>query len=138
MKLFKRITAGVTALGLCAGMAISGYVPAAAEDDNNDDWLHAVGSRLYDKDGNAIVNIPEYSQYSIYSLVCYMSEHTDEKIADDRTDTFLNVSFAPSEKKSIILGYCISDHFIYGDLVLQLHNSEPIFYQSDYVYLPLK
>lgn len=102
------------------------------------DYITEPAYELYDKDGNAIVNIPEYSQYSIYSLVCYMSEHTDEKITDDRTDTFLNVSFAPSEKKSIILGYCISDHFIYGDLVLQLHNSEPIFYQSDYVYLPLK
>lgn len=27
---------------------------AVAADDNNDDWLHAVGSRLYDKNGNEV------------------------------------------------------------------------------------
>ena len=27
---------------------------SAAADTNNDDWLHAVGSRLYDKDGNEV------------------------------------------------------------------------------------
>ena len=102
------------------------------------DYITEPPYELYDKDGNVIYAQPEYSSYTIYSLVCYMSEHTDKKITDDRTDTFLNVSFAPSEKKSIILGFCISDHFIYGDLVLQLHNSEPIFNQSEYVYLPLK
>ncbi|MDE6087616.1 MAG: cellulase family glycosylhydrolase [Oscillospiraceae bacterium] len=56
MKLFKRLLAGVSALALCAGMTVSGFagIPACAVDDNNDDWIHAVGSRLYDKDGNEV------------------------------------------------------------------------------------
>ncbi|MBQ9809127.1 MAG: glycoside hydrolase family 5 protein [Ruminococcus sp.] len=29
-------------------------LPAAAADDTGDDWLHAVGSRLYDKNGNEV------------------------------------------------------------------------------------
>ena len=57
MNFLKRLTAGVSALALCAGMAVSGIagaIPANAADDTNDDWLHAVGSRLYDKDGNEV------------------------------------------------------------------------------------
>ncbi|MEE0186947.1 MAG: cellulase family glycosylhydrolase [Oscillospiraceae bacterium] len=34
--------------------AFGGFTSSAAVDDNNDDWLHAVGSRLYDKDGNQV------------------------------------------------------------------------------------
>lgn len=49
---------------------------AAAVDDNNDDWLHAVGSRLYDKDGNEVwltganwfgMNCIEYSPHYLYA-----------------------------------------------------------------------
>ncbi|MDE5885448.1 MAG: cellulase family glycosylhydrolase [Oscillospiraceae bacterium] len=56
MKLLKKLLAGVSALVLCAGMTVSGFagIPACAVDDNNDDWIHAVGSRLYDKDGNEV------------------------------------------------------------------------------------
>ena len=54
MKIFKRLAAGISALAMCAGMTVSGFVPVNAVDDNNDDWLHAVGSRLYDKDGNEV------------------------------------------------------------------------------------
>ena len=49
----------ITAAAIMA-VAVSGVastvspVPAAAVDTNNDDWLHAVGSRLYDKDGNQV------------------------------------------------------------------------------------
>ena len=51
MKLFKKLAAGVSALALAASMTASCLVtalPAAAADDCNDDWLHAVGSKLYD------------------------------------------------------------------------------------------
>ena len=92
----------------------------------------------YDTEGNVIHTEPEYSEYTVRSSVSYMSEHIDEDNYADLHDPFHNISFAPGEKKSLILGYCVSDHFIYGDLVLQLHNSQPIFYQSEYVYLPLK
>ena len=29
-------------------------ITVSAADDNNDDWLHAVGSRLYDMNGNEV------------------------------------------------------------------------------------
>ncbi len=53
MRFLKRLAAGVSALALCASMAMSG-VNVAAVDDCNDDWLHAVGSRLYDSQGNEV------------------------------------------------------------------------------------
>ena len=57
MKWMKKLAAGVSALALCASMtasAIGTALPAAAVDTNNDDWLHAVGSRLYDSEGNEV------------------------------------------------------------------------------------
>ena len=57
MKWMKKLAAGVSALALCASMtasAIGTALPAAAADTNNDDWLHAVGSRLYDSEGNEV------------------------------------------------------------------------------------
>ncbi len=57
MKLFRKLTAAVSALTLSVSMAASGMtgaLTATAVDDGNDDWLHAVGSRLYDKDGNEV------------------------------------------------------------------------------------
>ncbi len=87
-----------------------------------------------------------YSDYIGYSYfgnhICYMSEHTDKIISDNLPDgvAFYNMSFSPREKKRVILGYCISDHFVYGELVLQLHNAEAekASSQRDMVYLPLK
>lgn len=57
MKLWKKLTAFVTALTICAGTAAAGTavtMRTEAVDDGNDDWLHAVGSRLYDQDGNEV------------------------------------------------------------------------------------
>ncbi len=55
MKIWKRMTAALTALTLGASMAATGMMmPVNAVDDGNDDWLHAEGSRLYDKDGNEV------------------------------------------------------------------------------------
>ena len=60
MKLKKRLQAVLLA-GMMALTATAAAIPsfttisAQAEDTtNNDDWLHAVGSRLYDKDGNEV------------------------------------------------------------------------------------
>ena len=59
MKLKKRLQAillaGMMALTATAA-AIHGIttISAQAEDTNNDDWLHAVGSRLYDMVGNEV------------------------------------------------------------------------------------
>ena len=63
MKLKKRLQAILLA-GMMALTATAAAIPsfttisAQAEDTNNDDWLHAVGSRLYDKDGNELVQLP--------------------------------------------------------------------------------
>ena len=57
MKIWKKITAALTALTMSMSMAASSAamtMQAVAVDDGNDDWLHAVGSRLYDKDGNEV------------------------------------------------------------------------------------
>lgn len=37
-----------------AGNTVPQTLSASAADDTNDDWLHAEGSRLYDKDGNEV------------------------------------------------------------------------------------
>lgn len=55
-KLTKRIAATFSAAAIAATGAVSLFSPAAsyAVDTNNDDWLHAVGSRLYDENGNEV------------------------------------------------------------------------------------
>lgn len=81
MKLMRKLAAGVTALALCAGMAASlgTALPAAAVDDCNDDWLHAVGSRLYDSEGNEVwltganwfgFNCSENCAHGMYAADC--------------------------------------------------------------------
>ena len=79
MKIFKRLAAGISALALCASMTVSGFVPANAVDDNNDDWLHAVGSRLYDQNGNEVwltganwfgFNCSENCAHGMYAADC--------------------------------------------------------------------
>ena len=40
--------------GFPGSESLSGTYTAAAADDGNDDWLHAVGSRLYDMNGNEV------------------------------------------------------------------------------------
>ncbi len=56
MKLWKKLTAAVAALTFCVSAVTTGVMTmnTNAVDDGNDDWLHAVGSRLYDKDGNEV------------------------------------------------------------------------------------
>ena len=62
----KKFTRTIAALASAAAVTVTGSasvpmsavnnaIPAAfAVDDNNDDWLHAVGSRLYDMNGNEV------------------------------------------------------------------------------------
>lgn len=56
MKKFRKALAAILALVTlsASGAAMGTNVITAANDDGNDDWLHAVGSRLYDKDGNEV------------------------------------------------------------------------------------
>ena len=60
----KKFTRSVAALISAAALAMTGAAPcvsqtttlmtANAVDTNNDDWLHAKGSRLYDMNGNEV------------------------------------------------------------------------------------
>ncbi len=56
MKVWKKLTAAAAALTICVSSMTAGMLTmqTTAVDDGNDDWLHAVGSRLYDKDGNEV------------------------------------------------------------------------------------
>lgn len=62
MDIFKKVIAGVSAIAM-VGIGFTSTIKdisnietieAVAEDDCNDDWLHAKGSHLYDKDGNEV------------------------------------------------------------------------------------
>ena len=84
MNKMRKALAGFLSIAMLttSGAAAAGFSGAnAAEnktavDDCNDDWLHAVGSRLYDKDGNEVwltganwfgMNCIEYSPHYLYA-----------------------------------------------------------------------
>ena len=82
MNRFKKLTAllSVAVMAVPAVPATFGTVvkpvTAVAVDDNNDDWLHAEGSRLYDMNGNEVwltganwfgLNCIEYSPHYLYA-----------------------------------------------------------------------
>lgn len=81
----------------------------------------------------------EVDWYVYNQSACYISEHTDSENYDGQAEVkkFDNVHFEPNETKTLVIGYAISDHFVYDDLYLQL-----IFLQipSEDVkqYIPLK
>ena len=55
MKLRKKLITIATLLAVAVSGVTSTFSgTVTAVDTNNDDWLHAVGSRLYDKDGNQV------------------------------------------------------------------------------------
>ncbi len=78
MNIRKKIITAVSVMTIavsCVASSISGSF-ASAVDTNNDDWLHASGSRLYDKDGNQVwltganwfgLNCIEYSPHYLYA-----------------------------------------------------------------------
>ena len=78
MKIKKRLAAAAAALAMAVAIVPSSMSLGtfAAVNDCNDDWLHAVGSRLYDKDGNEVwltganwfgMNCIEYSPHYLYA-----------------------------------------------------------------------
>lgn len=56
MNLKKKLLTAAAILAVTVSSVASTFssLPTTAVDTNNDDWLHAVGSRLYDKDGNQV------------------------------------------------------------------------------------
>lgn len=82
MSKLKTVTAFLSATVLAVSAVPASFVSventmtAAAVDDNNDDWLHAEGSRLYDMNGNEVwltganwfgLNCIEYSPHYLYA-----------------------------------------------------------------------
>lgn len=79
MKLKKKIISCAALLAVaasCMTSAFTGFTTSAVADDCNDDWLHAVGSRLYDENGNEVwltganwfgLNCIEYSPHYLYA-----------------------------------------------------------------------
>ncbi|MBQ9956901.1 MAG: cellulase family glycosylhydrolase, partial [Ruminococcus sp.] len=78
MSKLRKLLAGALALAtMTASGAVAGFAPVEATvDDCNDDWLHAVGSRLYDMNGNEVwltganwfgMNCIEYSPHYLYA-----------------------------------------------------------------------
>ncbi len=99
--------------------------------------VHPITTRI--ENGEVIMEEASYSFYTYSTVVCYMSEHTDKEMNGGQADIkkFHNLSFEPHEAKTLIIGYCVSDHFVFGELYLTLHNSEHTL-SDDYAYLPLK
>ena len=99
--------------------------------------VHPITTRI--ENGIQIEEEAKYSFYAYSTGVCYMSEHTDKEMYGGQADRkkFHNLSFEPREVKTMTIGYCVSDHFVFGELFLTLHNSE-FTEMDDYVYLPLK
>jgi len=81
-KITKKIISLFTAAAMGSVSAVSmmsGIGSAYAADDCNDDWLHAVGSRLYDKNGNEVwltganwfgFNCSENCPHGLYAADC--------------------------------------------------------------------
>ena len=82
MKISKKIAALLAMAVVAANTALASPMSlggTAAVDDGNDDWLHAVGSRLYDKDGNEVwltganwfgFNCSENCAHGLYAVDC--------------------------------------------------------------------
>ncbi|MDD6279498.1 MAG: cellulase family glycosylhydrolase [Oscillospiraceae bacterium] len=97
-KFIKGIAAvvSVAALSLTGAASVmtaadGGNIISAAADDTNDDWLHAEGSRLYDKDGNEVwltganwfgFNCSENCAHGLYAADCdaFLSNCADRGI----------------------------------------------------------
>ena len=93
MKKMRKALAAILALAtLTTSSAAMGFSAAnAAVDDGNDDWLHAVGSHLYDKDGNEVwltganwfgFNCSENCAHGLYAADCdeFLSNVADKGI----------------------------------------------------------
>ncbi len=129
MKKFRKASAAILALTmLTASGTFSGMSAVNAEttnktavDDCNDDWLHAVGSRLYDKDGNEVwltganwfgFNCGENLAHGLYAADCddFLSNVADMGINIIRIpiSTELLVSWmngTPNAVSSVNAGY---------------------------------
>ena len=101
---------------------------------------HPMTALCITEDGEPIIGPHPYSFYSYETSVSYMSEHTDRETYSGQAEgyKFHNLCFEPKETKTLILGYSVSDHFVYGDLFLKLHNSETFTMPDGFIYLPLK
>mgnify|MGYP002517853568 FL=1 len=139
MKISKKIAALLAMAVVVANTALASPMSlggTAAVDDGNDDWLHAVGSRLYDKDGNEVwltganwfgFNCSENCAHGLYAVDCdeFLSSCADHGINVIRfpISSELLVSWmegTPNEVSSVQAGYeppyvDINRDFVYED-----------------------
>ncbi len=152
MKLKKKIISCAALLAVaasCMASAFTGFTTSAVTevDDCNDDWLHAVGSRLYDKDGNEVwltganwfgLNCIENIPHGLYAADCdeFLSSVADKGINIIRfpISTELLCSWmngTPNDVQSVNAGYEPPYVDINRDFVLEdgktLKTSEEIF-----------
>lgn len=113
-----------SSINLCGGNYISGSWTYTGVDD-------------YTGEEYTLIQGGEYYQYE--QETCYMSEHTNEESYDGQADVkkLTNIHFEPNETKTLVLGYAVSDHFIYDDLYIRLTLLNPELWNDDQ-YIPLK
>ena len=131
----------------CMTSAFTGFTTSAAVDDTNDDWLHAVGSRLYDKDGNEVwltganwfgFNCSENVPHGLYAADCdeFLSNVADKGINIIRFPISTELIYSwmqgtPNPVQSVQAGYDPPYVDINRDFVLEdgktLKTSEQIF-----------
>lgn len=148
---FKKKLIAVAALFTVAAAsmtsAFGGFPSSAAVDDGNDDWLHAVGSRLYDKDGNEVwltganwfgLNCSENVPHGLYAADCdeFLSNVADRGINIIRFPISTELIYSwmngdPNPVQSVQAGYDPPYVDINRDFVLEdgktLKTSEEIF-----------
>lgn len=150
MKLKKKIISCAALLAVaasCMTSAFTGFTTSAVADDCNDDWLHAVGSRLYDKDGNEVwltganwfgFNCSENVPHGLYAADCdeFLSNVADKGINIIRFPISTELIYSwmqgtPNPVQSVQAGYDPPYVDINKDFVLEdgktLKTSEEIF-----------
>ncbi len=150
MKFKKKLLSCAALLAVAASFmtsAFTGFTTSAAVDDTNDDWLHAVGSRLYDKDGNEVwltganwfgFNCSENVPHGLYAADCdeFLSNVADKGINIIRFPISTELIYSwmqgtPNPVQSVQAGYDPPYVDINRDFVLEdgktLKTSEQIF-----------
>ena len=96
-------TLAVTGTSFAAPAGTPVNLKAAAADDNNDDWLHAEGSRLYDMNGNQVwltganwfgMNCTENVPHGLYARDVDDMLSTIAQISDTENPTIFPFPFA--------------------------------------------
>lgn len=111
-------------IDLCGGEHITSRWSNVYDPDDTDSILETV--------------LQEVDYYEYMQSACYMSEHTDKECYDGQAEIkkFDNIHFDPNQTKTLVIGYLITDHYVYDDLYLYIRFLNNWF--EDKQYIPLK